>query len=253
VAAAAFLAGVLWAAGNCLLIVAVARAGIARSYVVINFSAVLSFAGGVAFLGELTDLAASRWLRLAAAMALVLAGSYLVVTTSGRRGAGARDGAMSSTVRGGLLAAFASTVFFAAYNTITAYVLNNAGTPAGATFAAVAPGIACGALAVALLAPGRPLRAWRRAPARSHGLALAQGLVWATAMVFILFGWKGVGIAVGTSIQVGVQTLVGALWGIPVLGELAGRPNPRAAALRFAGGALLTVAGIWILAGAFGG
>ena len=44
-AALAVLGGALWVVGNYLFLVAVARAGIARSYVVINFSAVLSFAG----------------------------------------------------------------------------------------------------------------------------------------------------------------------------------------------------------------
>lgn len=248
-AALALLDGALWAAGNYLLLVAVSRAGIARSYVVINFSAVLSFAGGVVFLGELPGLDAPHLLRLAGAVALVLAGSSLVVTTTARPDAAPRD-ATASGVRRGLLAALASTVFFAAYNTVTAYLMNDAGIPAGATFATVAPGIAGGALVLALLAPGRPLRAWRLAPARAHLLALAQGLVWAVAMVFILFGWMGVGIALGTSIQVGVQTLVAALWGVLLFRELAGHPRPRAAYVRFAAGAACTVAGIAILTAA---
>ena len=237
----AFLGGAIWVVGNYLFIVAVARVGIARSYVVINFSAVLSFAGGIVFLGELPGLGGSRLLLVAAAVALVLAGSWLVTTTAPRGGSpGGPDG--SQTVRG-LLAAFASTAFFAAYNVLAAYVMNRAGTPAGATLIAVAPGIAAGAFAVAALAPGA-LRAWRAAPLRSHVLAALQGATWAAAMVCILFGWMGVGIALGTSIQVGAQTLVSSLWGILLFGELDGTTNRRAAGFRFAAGAALTVCGI---------
>ena len=102
-AALAVLGGALWVVGNYLFLVAVARAGIARSYVVINFSAVLSFAGGIAFLGELPDLDVPRLLLLLGAVALVLAGSYLVTTTA--RAGGAAADAAGSPVRHGLLAA----------------------------------------------------------------------------------------------------------------------------------------------------
>jgi glucose uptake protein GlcU len=241
-AALAFAGGAIWVVGNYLFIVAVARAGIARSYVAINFSAVLSFVGGVVFLGELPDLDASRFVLVVGAVVLVMAGSYLVTTTAPQGGAAEARG--GSRARQGLVAAFASTVFFAIYNVLTAFVMNEAGTAAGVTFVAVAPGIVCGAVLIALFAPGRALRAWKAAPARRHVLAVLQGLIWAAAMVCILFGWRSVGIALGTSIQVGIQTLVSSLWGILLFGELAGLDNRRAAYLRFAGGAVLTVCGI---------
>ena len=241
-AVVAFLGGALWVVGNYLFIVAVARAGIARSYVAINFSAVLSFVGGVVVLGELPDLDAPHFLLVVAAVGLVMAGSYLVTTTAPKSGP-AREGG-GAGVKRGLVAAFASTLFFAVYNVMTAFVMNKAGTPAGVTFVAVAPGIVCGAVVVAACTPGRALRAWKTAPARWHLLAVLQGLIWAAAMVCILFGWMGVGIALGTSIQVGIQTLVSSLWGILLFGELAGLDNRRVVYARFAGGALLTVCGI---------
>ena len=238
----AFVGGAIWVVGNYLFIVAVARAGIARSYVAVNFSAVLSFVGGVVFLDELPDLDTPRLVLVVGAVSLVMAGSYLVTTTAPKSGpAQVRGG---SRAKRGLVAAFASTVFFAIYNVLTAFVMNKAGTPASVTFVAVAPGIVCGAVLLALFAPGRALRSWKAAPARRHLLAVLQGLIWAAAMVCILFGWMGVGIALGTAIQVGIQTLVSSLWGILLFGELAGLDNRRAAYARFAGGAVLTVCGI---------
>jgi len=67
-------------------------------------------------------------------------------------------------------------------------------------------------------------------------------------MVCIMFGWMGTGIAMGTPIQVGTQTLVSSLWGILMFGELRGLENRGAAYLKFTGGAALTVAGIAMIA-----
>jgi glucose uptake protein GlcU len=53
------IGGMIWVTGNYLLIVAVARAGMARSFSLVNFSAVFSFLGG-AFLGELTDVSMQK-------------------------------------------------------------------------------------------------------------------------------------------------------------------------------------------------
>jgi glucose uptake protein GlcU len=243
-AAVAFAGGVTWVIGNYLLIFAVAHAGMARSFIVINFSAVLSFAGGMVFLGELPDLGGARLACAVGAVALVMLGSYLVVTTAPRGG----TGGPGSTARRGLLAAFVATAFFSAYNVLAAYVTNGGGTGEGIAFAAVAPGIVCGAALVALLGGGRSaLRDWRAAPLRSHLLAALQGLIWATAMVCIFTGWRGAGIALGTAVQGGTQTLVSALWGIMLFGEFAGLTDRRRAYVRLASGAAATIAGIAVL------
>lgn len=236
------LSGAIWVLGNYLLLVAVALAGMARAFVAINFSAVLSFAGGMLFLGELPALGGARLLAMLGAVGLVLLGAWLVTTTTPRGEARRADG--PRRVARGLLVAFVATAFFAAYNVLTAHVLNRRGVAAGPTFVAVAPGIVAGAFLAALLSRRPLLRHWVRAPARWHLRAGAQGLIWAAAMVCIMFGWRGAGIAVGTAVQVGTQTLVGALWGILRFGELDDHPDRRAAGARFAAGAVLTVAGI---------
>lgn len=250
-AALAFLGGMTWVVGNYLLIIAVARAGMARSFIVINFSAVLSFIGGVVFLGELPGLTVTRLAIMAGAVGLVLLGSYLVTTTAPKIGSkapgskGARtDGGL---MRKGLIAAFVATVFFSVYNTVIAYVLNTAGTPVGITFVTIAPGAVTGAILVAVLSRRGELKDWLSAPVKWHMLAIIQGLMWATAMVFILFGWMGTGIALGTPVQVGIQTLVSSLWGIMAFGELRGLNDPGAAYMKFAAGAVLTVAGIVVM------
>lgn len=250
-AAIAFLGGMTWVVGNYLFIIAVARAGMARSFIVINFSAVLSFIGGVVFLGELPGLTAPRLAMMAGAVGLVLLGSFLVTTTAPSNGSkvpgSTGSGTDGSLMRKGLIAAFVATVFFTIYNTMIAYVLNTAGTPVGITFATIAPGAVTGAVLVVILARRNELKDWLSAPVKWHLLAIVQGLMWATAMVFILIGWMGTGIALGTPVQVGTQTLVSSLWGILAFGELRGLKDPGAAHIKFAAGAALTVAGIVLM------
>jgi len=244
-AGVAFIGGMTWVAGNYLLILAVARAGMARSFIAINFSAVLSFIGGILFLGELPGLSPPGLLALAGAVGLVLLGSFLVTTTTKNDGANVADGGLA---RKGLLAAFVATVFFSIYNVIIAFIINSAGMPAGTTFTAISPGIVTGAILLALLFGGGELREWRGAPRKWHLLALGQGLVWAVAMACIMMGWRGTGIALGTPVQVGTQTLISSLWGIAAFGELRGHKDRRSVYAKFAAGAALTVAGIMAMA-----
>lgn len=251
-AALAFAGGMVWVFGNYLLVYAVANAGMARSFVVVNFTAVFSFFGGVVFLGELPEASALRLGTIAAGIGLVMGGTFLVGTTAPRRpalspGEKARpdDG---GRMRRGLLAVFAATVFFSVYNVMVAHAINQDNAPAGPTFALVAPGAVAGAVLSAVVARGGALAEWRAAPGKWHLLALSQGLVWATAMVCIMFGWMGTGIAMGTPVQVGTQTLVSSLWGIVMFGELRGLGNAGGAYAKFGAGAALTVAGIALIA-----
>jgi glucose uptake protein GlcU len=271
----AFAGGMTWVVGNYLLVVAVSRAGMARSFIVINFTAVFSFIGGVAFLGELPDVTAPKLAMMAGAVCLVLFGSFLVTGTrprEGTSGQGSREGSTehkprkvtsihgpqdraleqnpprSGAMTAGLAAAFVATIFFSIYNVMIAYVVNRAGASAGPTFIFIAPGAVLGAVLVAFFSRGHALWERRAAPAKWHLLALSQGLVWATAMVCIMFGWMGTGIAMGTPIQVGAQTIVSSLWGIVMFGEFSGLENRSGAYAKFGAGAVLTVAGIAIMA-----
>lgn len=246
--AMAFIGGMVWVVGNYLLVNAVSKAGMARSFIVINFTAVLSFIGGVALLGELPEATPLRLAMIAGAVCLVLTGAFLVTGTRPREGATAGQVQDGRAVTKGLLAAFVATIFFSIYNVIIAFVINEAGAAAGPTFISIAPGAVLGAVLVAILARDRDLGAWRTAPVKWHLLALSQGLVWATAMVCIMFGWMGTGIAMGTPIQVGTQTLVSSLWGIVMFGEFRGLPDRGKAYSRFIAGAALTVLGIAVMA-----
>ena len=109
-------------------------------------------------------------------------------------------------------------------------------------------GAVLGAFLVALLARDNDLGEWKMAPVKWHLLALSQGLVWATAMVCIMFGWMGTGIAIGTPIQVGTQTIVSSLWGIVMFGEFRALKDRGKAYSRFIGGAALTILGIAVMA-----
>lgn len=249
--ALAFAGGMVWVAGNYLLVYAVARAGMARAFIVVNFTAVFSFLGGVAFLGELPEVSAGRLAFISGGIGLVLAGAFLVgTTTPGKdargagRGAQGTDGAL---MRRGLLAVLVATLFFSVYNVMIAFAINDAAAPAGPTFMFIAPGAVAGAMLSALFAGGGTLSDWRAAPRKWHLLALSQGLVWASAMVCIMFGWMGTGIAMGTPVQVGTQTLVSSLWGILMFGELRGLERAGGTYAKFAAGAALTVAGIAVI------
>jgi glucose uptake protein GlcU len=245
--ALAFLGGLTWVVGNYLLIMAVAKAGMARSFIVINSSAVLSFLGGVAFLGELTGITIEKLALIAGAVGLVMLGAFLVSTTTpAREKVGQRLPGGGEMMRG-IRAAFLATIFFSIYNVMIAYVINTARTPTGTTFASIAPGVMLGAVIMAFLARGGQLRDWRTAPPKWHMLAVLQGLVWAAAMVCIMFGWKGTGIAMGTPVQVGTQTLVSSMWGIIAFGELRGSKDRGPAYARYTAGAALTVVGIIVM------
>jgi glucose uptake protein GlcU len=242
--ALSFLGGMTWVVGNYLLIIAVANAGMARSFIVINFTAVLSFIGGIAFLGEQPDITMVRLALIAGAVGLVLLGSFLVTTTTPEDQTARSGLAGLSKMRQGLIAAFVATIFFSLYNVMIAYVINKSGTPASTAFISIAPGVVLGAVLVAFFVTGDELKDWKAAPVKWHLLAILQGIIWAAAMVCIMFGWMGTGIALGTPVQVGIQTLMSSLWGIAVFGEFRGMKTPRSAYARYAAGALLTIAGI---------
>lgn len=248
----AFTGGMVWVFGNFLLVYGVAKAGMARAFVIVNFSAVFSFFGGIAFLGELEEVSVQRLALISAGIALVMCGAFLVGTTTPRRPALAPGekgpGDDGDSMRRGLIAVFVATIFFSVYNVMIAFTINRSGAPAGPVFALIAPGAVAGAFLTAAAMGNGILPGWKAAPGKWHVLALSQGLVWATAMIFIMFGWMGTGIAMGTPIQVVTQTLVSALWGILMFGELRGLADAGRAYAKFTAGAALTVAGIALIA-----
>lgn len=158
---AALAGGLLWVAGNYLLIFAVQRAGMARPFCIINLTSVLSFIGGGAALGELGELPPQRLGAMVAAVAAVVAGSVLVGLTSGGSGPG---GPTRREVAVGILAAFVAPFFFASFNVIIAYIINTAGVPLGPAFVSFSPGILMGALALALLPEPRSPDTGQAAP-----------------------------------------------------------------------------------------
>jgi glucose uptake protein GlcU len=241
----AMLGGLLWVTGNYLLIIGVAKAGMARAFCMINFAAVISFFGGGLVLGELTGVNPTRIALMLGAVALVIAGSLLVTTTTPT---GKGKSADRADIMKGLLASFVATVFFSMFNIIMGYVINTGHTTPGAAFIAFSPGIMVGALLPVVVVDRKGLTDWFQAPARWHYLAIAQGIIWSGAMVCIMFGWIGTGIAVGTPVQVGTQTLVSAVWGILLFKEFKGLKDKGKAYVKFSIGAALTIMGIAMMA-----
>jgi len=241
----ALLGGFLWVTGNYLLILGVAKAGMARAFCIINFSAVISFFGGGVLLGELTGVTMTRIALMLGAVCFVIVGSLLVTTTAPSKD---KKGSARTDMMQGLVLSFFATVFFSMFNIVMGYVINNQGTPPGAAFFAFSPGIFLGALLFAALPFEDGFSKWSAAKPKWHALAIAQGILWSFAMVCIMFGWEGVGIAVGTPVQVGTQTIVSALWGILMFNEFRGLKDKTSAYGRFSFGAALTIAGIALMA-----
>lgn len=264
--------GAVWVAGNYCLIIAVAEAGMARAFTIINLTAVFSFIGGGAVLGELGEYSATEIGIMTGAIALVITGSVLVggiKKTAGEEGGenktdGERENALDGkgadatntgkegTDKGkagkGVMFAFISTLFFALYNVMAAYMTNRWGTSTAGALILISPGILLGAAVIAALPKGASLWKWKGAPGKWHGLALVQGVIWSIAMVSIMIGWKGTGIAIGTPVQLGTQTIVSALWGILFFGEFRKLENRKTGYARFGAGAALAVSGIALMA-----
>jgi glucose uptake protein GlcU len=264
--------GAVWVAGNFCLIIAVAEAGMARAFTIINLTAVFSFIGGGAVLGELGGYSTTGIGIMIGAIALVIMGSVLVggiKKTDGEEGGGNKKegerkkdpdgkdadgikmdeaGADNGKAGKGVMFAFISTLFFALYNVMAAYMTNHWGTSTASAFILISPGILIGAMVIAALPKGASLGKWKGAPGKWHGLALVQGIIWSIAMVSIMIGWKGTGIAIGTPVQLGTQTIVSALWGILFFGEFKELDNKKTGYARFAAGAALAVSGIALMA-----
>ncbi|MEM4728915.1 MAG: GRP family sugar transporter [Thermoplasmata archaeon] len=256
--------GLCWVIGNYLLIFAVRRAGMARPFCIINLTSVLSFIGGGWLLGELGEVSMARLALMALGVALVVAGSALIslisedrgeISVAGVTGVGGGGTMRTGGERRGIAAAFVAPFFFAVFNVVIAQAINRAGVAPGPAFISFSPGIIIGALALALLPEGGEshwspsvtepgILAWRRAPLRWHGLALSQGIIWGTAMVCVMIGWLGTGLAIGVPVGQGVITLVSALWGLLVFKELERLKDRRRSGLQFLAGAALTVSGI---------
>lgn len=179
------------------------------------------------------------------AVGLVIIGSLLVTTTTPSKD---KKGSARSDMMQGLVLSFFATVFFSMFNIVMGYVIDKKGTPPGAAFFAFSPGIFLGALLFAAMPFEDGFSKWSAAKPKWHLLAIAQGIIWSFAMVCIMFGWEGVGISVGTPVQVGTQTIVSALWGILMFDEFRGLKNKTSAYGRFGLGAVLTIAGIALMA-----
>ena len=234
--------GAVWVAGNYCLIIGVAEAGMARAFTIVNLTAVFSFLGGGAVLGELGGSSPQRVGMMVGAVVLVTAGSVLV------GGIKKSEKVEKGRASKGVVFAFLSTIFFAIYNVMAAYMTNRWGTSTGTAFILISPGIFLGAVLIAVLPRGASLGKWKAAPRKWHGLALFQGVVWSIAMVSIMIGWKGTGIAIGTPVQLGTQTIVSALWGILFFHEFREIENKKGAYARFGAGAALAVSGITLMA-----
>ncbi len=239
-ASIAFVSGLVWVVGNRLLLVSIKNAGMGRSFTIINMVSVVTFVGAVLFLGELSQLSPAIIANAGLAVALVTGGSMMVTFTSSRE-----EGKAASL---GMLCAFASSIFFGGSNLLVVLAMNNMRLPFVYTLFLIGSGAFVGMIVIALT-KWKGLGEWKAAPKKWHALALSSGLIWGVGDVLGVLSVKLLGGSIGVPILQGVMTLVSAIWGIGMFGEMKGEKSFfRGALAKFALGSVITIAGVGMLA-----
>lgn len=229
-----FISGFIWAIGNILLVYAVTKGGMARSFAIINFTTVVSFLGGVLFIGELKQ--SGSLIPALIAMFVIIFGCIVITKTVSRR----------EELHGNskyLLAPFLASIGFGAFNVLVVYSIN---------ILALHPNLAVFSLALGALAGstiitfGRnSLHAYRESFGKNHIFPVASGIIWGMGNITLLYGLKMLGLTVGIPVSMGVITVVSALWGIAVFKEISASEKKKI--LLFVLGLVIIMMGVWLI------
>jgi len=233
-----FLAGTVWVFGNILLISAVSRIGMARSFTIINLVSIISFAGAVLFLGEMR-VAVSVMLTAFAGVLIIMSGCILITQTTSKK-----EMLKSKT---GLVYAFLSSLFFGSSNIMIMYSINVQHLHVNASATFIALGAVLGGFIILL--KNRKIKYWFNARKGWHGLGVSGGALWGMGNVLSLYAMQKIGVSLSVPMLQGFMTIVSALWGIAVFNEMHDViPERRKKALTvFITGMILTIAGVWII------
>ncbi|MDI6917016.1 MAG: GRP family sugar transporter [Thermoplasmatales archaeon] len=233
-----FFAGIVWVFGNILLISAVSRIGMARSFTIINLVSIISFAGAVLFLGEMR-VAINLILTAFAGVVIIMSGCILITLTTSKK-----EKLKSKT---GLVYAFLSSLFFGSFNIIVMYSINVQHLHVNTAALFLALGGMLGAVII-LLKKGR-IKYWFNTRKKWHGLGVSGGVLWGMGNVLSLYAMQKIGVSISVPMLQGIMTIVSALWGIVIFKELEDvTANRRKKALTmFIAGMILTIAGVWVI------
>ncbi len=214
------LAGVIWSLGNIFILSAISKIGISRTFPLVNLVVVGAFISGIIFLGELRSVDFVIMVMLVLAIASVLIGSVFTTRATSKEEKEIKD------VRGGLIAAALSAVFFGFYNVpVLASLRSETWSPYMAVFF-----LSIGTLLGAVIFGFIWLRKkffiiWRRAVKKWHLFAVSGGMIWGVGQVCAIIGMTYVGVSIGAPMIQGVVIVVGAVWGLLVFKELKDIPQ----------------------------
>lgn len=223
-------AGLLWAAGNLLLLQAVYRVGISRAFLLFSPTSAIQYLAGVGLRGETGALHLLPIL----GVAMVTGGAVLAALARPPQAAGGS--------RVGVVCGLLSNVFFGFFMLPLLDGVALGGPRVGVL------GLGLGGL---LLAPAAAmvLRARPRLPSvRDGGLALGSGVMWGAALTLSLLVIPRIGLSIGAPLLNGLLLTVSTLWGVVVFREVGRDPRriglvALACLLSIAGAALLAPAG----------
>ena len=233
-----FLAGIVWVFGNILLISAVSRIGMARSFTIINLVSVMSFIGAILFLGEMR-VAVSIILTAFAGVIIIMVGCTLITLTTSKK--------EKLKSKKGLIYAFLSSFFFGSFNIMIMYSINVQHLHVNASALFLTLGAVLGGFII-LLKKGK-VKYWFNVKKRWHALGVSGGLLWGMGNILGLYAMQKIGVSVSVPMLQGFMTIVSAVWGIIIFREMQDViPERRKKALIiFMAGMILTIAGVWVI------
>ncbi|MEW6070477.1 MAG: GRP family sugar transporter [Candidatus Thermoplasmatota archaeon] len=230
--ATCFIAGSIWTLGNVLLVYAVTRIGIARPFVILNFTSVISFFGGLIFLREYVSV--SLFIQAFIAMLIIIAGCIVITKTISKEHSNLRAEKL------GIIAAFSSSIFFGVFNILIVHSVNI--LKLDVVLAALSLSSSSLLVCFALVAMSRKFLDYSTTPKREHALGITGGIIWGLGNITSLLALKIFGLSIGIPILHGLITFFSACWGIIAFKELERRAIPK-----FVIGALLTFGGIVLI------
>jgi glucose uptake protein len=216
------MAGIIWSLGNLFILASISKIGISRTFPIVNLMMIIAFFAGIIFLGELRSIDTVIILLLCLGIGSVLIGSYFTTKATSKEEKKVRD------VRGGVIAALLSAIFFGFYNIP---ILASLRSETWSVYLAVfflSLGTIIGAIIFGFLWLRKKMyNLWRKAVKKWHFLAISGGMIWGIGQVSANTAMEEIGVSIGAPSIQGLVIVVGALWGLVVFKELKDIPMIR--------------------------
>jgi glucose uptake protein GlcU len=183
---------------------------------------VVAFFAGVIFLGELSSIDAVIIILLCLGIGSVLVGSYFTTRATSKEEKEVRD------VKGGVIAALLSAVFFGFYNIpILASLRSETWSVYLAVFFLSLGTILGGIVFGFIWLKKEIFTLWRNAVKKWHFLAISGGMIWGIGQVSANTAMEEIGVSIGAPSIQGLVIVVGVVWGLVVFKELKDIPVVR--------------------------